>query len=576
MVLVFLTVAVSVIGFIITRLFFATGSIPETQATERAQTTAPAAQMTETRSAATRPATMRLFRPEARATTPELTQQPPRHIPAAATLQTATPRAVHSGSIATAPSAEPVSIRPVMTGTDAPGAESSGSVPPSAPASEPVEPLPVWTPAELRDSLADRAVELDLYSGKISRNQTRKDIQKLESQFDSYNSAAAEKHSGRPRGDVRFRDLSPFRGGGKLSDDLPTRPEERDFIADWIADRPDLSGLPLQINDSCRLHPNQAARLQSASVSYAALRSRVTGDQPEILKKLARSIAVTLIKDTSALVQVLQCEPPVLRKQMVMLLSAKGTDGADAESVQALVDRALFDIDPEVRSLALHQLRLEPAEDVREQLLGGFDYLWEPVTVNAAHALIELEDAGCLDALRNKLTLSDPHAPRQDAEGGWTIRELVRVNHLRNCLLCHAPVVDRSNGRFVDRSARRRFAAFVPEPNEPLPPAGQPYYSSSPGRSRGNTFLRIHPDVTYLKQDFSVMHPVPLAHPWPDVQRFDYFIRERSIDRTEVDHHRKKHSDSRAVRQHAIRFAIDRLSKMRAQDAPLNESLARK
>ena len=72
------------------------------------------------------------------------------------------------------------------------------------------------------------------------------------------------------------------------------------------------------------------------------------------------------------------------------------------------------------------------------------------------------------------------------------------------------------------------------------------------------------------------MHPAPLAHPWPDVQRFDYFIRERSIDQAEVAHHRKKHSESRAVRQHAIRFAIDRLSKLRAREAPLNERLARK
>ncbi|MFP6765902.1 MAG: hypothetical protein VB858_19885, partial [Planctomycetaceae bacterium] len=423
----FLAVAVSVIGFIITRIFPATGSAPETQATEQVQTTAPAARMTAARSASIRPVAMRLFRPEAFVTTPELPLQSPRDIPAAATTQTA-----DSGSIATVSSAEPVSIRPVSIRPvmAAPaGTEPSGSVPASTPASEPVEPLPAWTPAELRDSLVEQAVELDLYSGKISRSQTRKDIQKLESQFASYNSAVAEKHFGRPRGDVRFRDSSPFKGGGKLSDDLPTRPEERDFITDWIADRPDLSGLPLRINDSCRLQPSQSAILRSVSVSYAALRRRVTGDQPEILQKLAGSIAATLIKDTSALVQVLQCEPPVLRKQMVRLLSAKGTDEADAESVQALVDRALFDIDPEVRSLALHLLKLESAEDVREQLLGGFDYPWEPVTVNAAHALIALEDADCLDALQNKLTLSDPHALRRNAEGGWTIRELVRVNH---------------------------------------------------------------------------------------------------------------------------------------------------
>jgi len=260
---------------------------------------------------------------------------------------------------------------------------------------------------------------------------------------------------------------------------------------------------------------------------------------------------------------------------MVMLLSAKGTDEADAESVQALVDRALFDIDPDVRSLALHLLKLEPTETVRSRLLDGFEYPWAPVTVNAAHALVELKDAGCLGALRNRLTLPDPCAPRQNADGGWTIRELVRVNHLKNCLLCHAPVVDQPNARPAARSARRPFTAFVPEPGEPLPPAGQPYYSSGAGKGRG-TYLSIHPDVTYLQQDFSVMHPVQFGSPWPDVQRFDYFIRERPIHQLEVGGHRKRCSERGSVRRHAICFAIDRLSRMQARDAALKESLARK
>jgi hypothetical protein len=87
---------------------------------------------------------------------------------------------------------------------------------------------------------------------------------------------------------------------------------------------------------------------------------------------------------------------------------------------------------------------------------------------------------------------------------------MVRVNHLRNCFLCHAPSLD----------TRDPVQGSVPTPGQPLP-AG---YSA--GRGKG-PFVRA--DVTYLRQDFSVMQRVEKPDRWPAWQRFDFLVRTRAL-----------------------------------------------
>jgi hypothetical protein len=57
-----------------------------------------------------------------------------------------------------------------------------------------------------------------------------------------------------------------------------------------------------------------------------------------------------------------------------------------------------------------------------------------------------------------------------------------------------------------------------------LPPPDSPVYYSE---RRGITLVRG--DVTYLRQDFSVIQQVPNAYKWPTMQRFDFFVREREV-----------------------------------------------
>src|SRR5262249_11030762 len=116
-------------------------------------------------------------------------------------------------------------------------------------------------------------------------------------------------------------------------------------------------------------------------------------------------------------------------------------------------------------------------------------------------------------ALVRQLGRPDPRAPYQKGGGVSFVKEMVRVNHLRNCLLCHPPSLN-SEGR---------VRGLVPPSNQPLGAGGGDM------AALGGTFVRA--DITYLKQDFSAMLPVANAFPWPDEQRFDFLVRERFATR---------------------------------------------
>lgn len=311
--------------------------------------------------------------------------------------------------------------------------------------------------------------------------------------------------------------------------------------------RPDLQGLPLRLGDSCKLDADEARQLMTASRGSAVIRNRLESQAiPESARAQLLGMATgSLLQDTSAIVQIMQCGTDEARIRMVKMLSMQDDD----EATSALVDRALFDLSPEIRKLALHMLKLTPVETVQEQLLDGLDYVWEPVAVNAANALVELDEDGVtLDELRKKLDVPGPHDPYKGEDGNWRIRELVRVNHLRNCLLCHAPSFDKNTS----------FRASVPEPGKPIP--RNVYYgpkSDSPS---------VRPDITYIVQDFSVMHELKNQKPWPDSQRFDYFVRERTVDESEADRLRDEAARREPVRHRAIRFAIQKLSAKRDDD----------
>ena len=137
------------------------------------------------------------------------------------------------------------------------------------------------------------------------------------------------------------------------------------------------------------------------------------------------------------------------------------------------------------------------------------------MAVHAAETLAFVKDKGAVPDLLSLLGQPDtiPLVTIHRGEKEVTaVRELVRINHLRNCLMCHPGSFSRTD------LVRGR----VPTPGEPLPaPLSSPQYYDGSGT------ILVRADTTYLKQDFSVMLPVPNCDQWPDQQRFDYFLRTR-------------------------------------------------
>jgi hypothetical protein len=183
---------------------------------------------------------------------------------------------------------------------------------------------------------------------------------------------------------------------------------------------------------------------------------------------------------------------------------------------KALARLAIFDLAPEVREQALIALRERPFGDYRPTLIEGFRYPWAPVADHAAEALVAFEDREAIPTLVGLLDEPDPEHPTTEVRNGQPVtytRSLVQVNHLRNCLLCHAPSASPTTDLVRGR---------VPSEGMPLPPPQEYYASKSPGE-----FVRA--DVTYLRQDFSVTQPVEDSGPWPAYQRYDYIVYERPV-----------------------------------------------
>jgi hypothetical protein len=206
-----------------------------------------------------------------------------------------------------------------------------------------------------------------------------------------------------------------------------------------------------------------------------------------------------------------------------------------AEATRVLARLILFSAEDEVRQAAIDALNVRRERDYTAVLLQGFRYPWPAVARRAADALVKLDHRELVPRLVELLDEPDPRAPVVQKVNGKrvpVVRELVRVNHHRNCLLCHPPA---SSGpaipealAFNGRSLSETLTAPIPVPSEPLPSPSEGYQNASP-----DVLVRL--DATYLRQDFSVLQPVADAHPWPEMQRFDFLVRTRALTDEEAE-----------------------------------------
>ncbi len=322
------------------------------------------------------------------------------------------------------------------------------------------------------------------------------------------------------------------------------------FLKALIAERPDLTGLPFAMGDACR---SDLERSKQFTVAVQTVREAMSGERarnPNFSEKFwerlealykKQDIAQTrtdqqgehiTLARIAALMQILAPEAPPYRLGLVKYLAAV----QHPEATRALARLAVFSAEDEVRLAAVNALLARRERNYTEVLLGGLHYPWPRVARNAADAIVRLKRDDLMPQLVALLEEPDPRAPQVqevDSQQVTVVKELVRINHHRNCAMCHAPGI---KGEVTDQTL---LTAGVPLPNEPL-------VDSYRRTRRRETLVRI--DMTYLRQDFSVLQPVTDAKPWPEMQRFDFLVRTRQVDAEEAATYRALFASSDPTR----------------------------
>lgn len=336
------------------------------------------------------------------------------------------------------------------------------------------------------------------------------------------------------------------------------------FMAALIESRTDLAGLPFAMGDDCRTSaerskpvanavetvrqalprtvsgqltlgnftavagnsidtPQPVAQAGGTPAGFWPLYATLCGQQDAVVRsKSDKALAehVTLAR-IAALMQMLAPESAELRVGLVKYLAGV----PHVEATRALAKLAIFSAEDDVRSAAIESLKVRRDKDYTDILVKGLRYPFPAVAKRAADAIAGTGRSDLIGELVAVLDSDDPRLPQEKGKA-LVVREMVKVNHHRNCMMCHAP----GTGDAVPSWA---VTAEVPVQGQPLPSPSEGYRRSSPD-------LLIRIDVTYLRQDFSVMLAVADGHPWPELQRFDFLVRERTLTANEAATYREK------------------------------------
>jgi hypothetical protein len=292
-----------------------------------------------------------------------------------------------------------------------------------------------------------------------------------------------------------------------------------------LAIRPDFGRLPMGFR---RIDGNAAAilaRLSNKLRFYLAKAAppddRNKRPNPVLLRELMRveqrgSRPEWLRPDViPVLMQLLMHEDKPVRAMLIDLLAE--IDGKKA--TVALAQRALVDLSPELREAAIKNLRVRTPEDYRPEFLRGLTYAWAPIADHAAEALVALQDKGAVPELIALLEKPDPGLPSPTTWNRLVVREVVSLQHMANCLMCHPPSV----------TANSPVPGIVPELT--LRGVRVSGYGSNTTSRPTEAPIWIRADITFMQQDFGVTQtvaPLPGTTLSTDV-RFDYVVRTRTV-----------------------------------------------
>jgi hypothetical protein len=311
------------------------------------------------------------------------------------------------------------------------------------------------------------------------------------------------------------------------------------FMTALLAEREDLAGMPFVMGDDCRTSAERTRQFSEAvRIIRLLLNMSRTSKTPKIdfgsfwthYSTLSNDGTLLTVDENAApaqvaaLMQILAPESVELRLGLIKYLAGI----SNVEATKALARMAVFSQEVEVRNAACDSLKVRPGKDYTDILREALRYPWPSVAKRSSEAIARMGRSDLLSDLVAVLDQDDARMPTsRSVEGKQVVlvREMVKVNHHRNCMMCHAPV--------ESKTLRSDIKAEVPLEGQPMPPPSKGYQ-----RSLSDLMVRI--DVTYLRQDFSAMLPVKGASPWPEMQRFDFFVRERKLTSEEANDYKKK------------------------------------
>jgi HEAT repeat protein len=326
--------------------------------------------------------------------------------------------------------------------------------------------------------------------------------------------------------------------------------------------RPDLRMLPIRHGSPIKSDPKTAGELEAFSrrlhflVDHTVPRKE-DGEhvKPERLREWmskektpGRRPAWVRAEAVPALRQILMGEDKPLRWLLVELLAENPSPAASA----ALAQRAVFELSPDLRQRAVEAVQGRPHRDFHHILLNAMRYPWAPAADHAAEALVALNDQGAVATLITDLKKPDPNQPYQT--GQHTImREVVRINHQSNCLMCHSPAVS----GWRDPVAKEVPGVFL---SGTIEANGGGYHATQLPRVATSPLL-IRADIVFMRQDFSLSLAVNQNGTAPGGdQRFDFLIRTRPIKPQEMSEFKTVGTRSSYPQREAALWALRELT----------------
>ena len=324
-------------------------------------------------------------------------------------------------------------------------------------------------------------------------------------------------------------------------------------LKDFLAERTDLHGLPLNTGEKRYSDAREIEDLSQVSSTLGRMIGQFNGSlgsrdvaQNDAFRNLSIKQAVSFCVENSSsqklktIDHLLQIDHPRLRLEFVDALQKNGS----AAAIELIANKAKFDLEPEIRVAATDALASIEPKKYRKQLLEGLKYPWHVVAEHSAEALVRLDDQDAVPELIEMLDLPHPRFPTR-INGQLAQRELVGINHMRNCLMCHAPSV----------SSMDSSRGLIPNTSRALP---RRYFDPAGGADPVPFTVRA--DVTYLEQDFSVVQRVENSGPWPRTQRFDYVVQNKKLTEAEAAIAVERISQMPNRNRNAIIFALRELT----------------